>query len=93
MFEPSRSDSPLLIRALHHGWKIPAEMRDKVVAVLCEITADPKARPRERTAAARALLQASRVELEAIRAAEAAQYGALFERLEALEERAGAGPA
>jgi hypothetical protein len=92
MFEPSRSDSSLLIRALQHGWKIPAEMREKVVAVLCEITSDPKARPRERTAAARALLQASRVELEAIRAAEAARYGELLGRLEALEERAGARP-
>jgi len=91
MFEPSRSDSPLLIRALQHGWKIPAEMREKVVAVLCEITSDPKARPRERTAAARALLQASRVDLEAIRAAEAALCEELLERLRAIEERAGIG--
>jgi hypothetical protein len=89
MFEPSRSDSPLLIRALQHGWQIPSEMRAKVVAVLCEITTDAKARPRERTAAARALLQASRVELEAIRAAEAARCEELLERLEALEQQAG----
>ena len=75
MFEPSRSDSPLLIRALLHGWKVPAEMREKVVVVLYQITSDAKARPRERTAAARALLQASRVELDAIRAARGAQYG------------------
>jgi hypothetical protein len=91
MFEPSRSDSPLLIRALQHGWKIPAEMREKVVAVLCEIASDPKARPRERTGAARALLQASRVELEAIRAAEAALCEELLERLRALEKRTGTG--
>jgi hypothetical protein len=87
MYEPSRSDSPLLTRALQHGWKIPAEMREKIVAVLCEITSDPKAKPRERTAAARALLQASRVELDAIRAAQEAQYGDLIRRLRALEER------
>ncbi len=91
MYEPSRSDSPLLIRALQHGWKIPAEMREKVVAVLCEITSDTKARPRERTAAARALLQASRVELDAIRAAQESQYGDLTQRLRALEERADVG--
>jgi hypothetical protein len=91
MFEPSRGDSPLLIRALQHGWKIPAEMREKVVAVLCEITSDAKARPRERTAAARALLQASRVDLDAIRAAQEAEYGNLAARLRALEERADAG--
>jgi hypothetical protein len=91
MFEPSRSDSPLLIRALQHGWKIPAAMREKVVAVLCEITSDPKAKPRERTAAARALLQASRVDLDAIRAAQEAQYGDLIQRLRALEERADGG--
>ncbi len=50
-------------------------MREKVVVVLYQITSDAKARPRERTAAARALLQASRVELDAIRAARGAQYG------------------
>ena len=66
-------------------------MREKVVAVLCEITSDAKARPRERTAAARALLQASRVDLDAIRAAQEAQYGDLAERLRTLEERADAG--
>jgi hypothetical protein len=93
MFEPSRSDSPLLIRALQHGGTIPAEIREEVVAVLGAITADPEARPRERTAAARALLQASRVELEAIGAAEAAPYGDRLERLAAPEERAGDGPA
>jgi hypothetical protein len=93
MFEPSRSDSPLLTRALQHGWKIPAEMREKVVAVLCEITSDPKAKPRERTAAARALLQASRVELDAIRTAQEAQFGDLMHRLQALEERADGGSA
>ena len=73
MFAPRRSDSPRLIRALPRGWRIPAEMRgETMVAVLCEIASDPKARPRERTGAARAPWQASRVELEAIRAAEAA---------------------
>jgi hypothetical protein len=91
MFEPSRCGSPLLVRALQHGWKIPTEMREKVVAVLCEITSDPKARPRERTAAARALLQASRVELDAIRVAQEAHYGDLAQRLRALEERADGG--
>jgi hypothetical protein len=91
MFEPSRSDSPLLIRALRQGWDIPAEMRETVVAVLCQITGDAKAKPRERTSAARALVQASRVELDAIRVAQEAQYEDLIRRLRTLEEQDDAG--
>jgi hypothetical protein len=87
MFDPSHPDSPLLIRALQQGWNIPAEMRAKVVAVLCEITSDEGAKPRERTSAARALVQASRVELDAIRAAREAQCEDLIRRLQALEEQ------
>jgi hypothetical protein len=91
MFKPSPADSPLLIRALRQGWDIPAEMREKIVAVLCEITSDPKAKPRERTSAARALVQASRVELDAIRVAQEAQYEDLIRRLRALEEQGDGG--
>jgi hypothetical protein len=61
MLEPSRGDSPLLIRALRHGWKIPAELREKIVAVLCEITSDPKARPRRRNGSAGGLSPARRL--------------------------------
>ena len=53
--------------------------------MLGEIVGDAKARRRDRTAAARALLQASRVELDAIRLAEALRYGDLERRLDALE--------
>ena len=91
MFEPSRNDSPLLIRALRQGWDIPAELRGKVVAVLCEIASDANAKARERTSAARALVQASRVELDAIRVAQEAQYGDLIQRLRVLEEHNDAG--
>ncbi len=56
MYQPSRSGSPLLIRALQRGLKIPAKVREWLVLVLCENTSDPKARPQERAAAARALV-------------------------------------
>ena len=74
MPDPSRSDLRLYERALRNGWDIPASTRADVIRVLGEIVADDKARRRDRTAAARGLLQASRVELEAIRVAQAVQF-------------------
>ena len=85
MSDPSRSDLRLYERALRDGWDVPAATRAEVIRVLGEIVGDAKARRRDRTAAARALLQASRVELEAIRVAQAAQYEDLARRLAALE--------
>ena len=67
MSHPSRSELRLYERALRNGWDVPAETRAEVVRVLGEIVRDGTAKRRERTAAARALLQATRVDLEAIR--------------------------
>jgi hypothetical protein len=96
MPDPSRSDLRLYERALRNGWDVPAATRAEVIQVLGAIVADPKARRRDRTAAARALLQATRVELDAIRVAQSLQYEDLARRLLALEgadggELAGAG--
>jgi hypothetical protein len=91
MPDPSRSDLRLYERALRNGWDVPAATRAEVIKVLGEIVGDAKARRRDRTAAARALLQASRVELDAIRVAQALHYEDLAHRLEALEGDGGAG--
>ena len=74
MSHPSRSDLRLYERALRNGWDVPAETRAEVVRVLAEIVRDGNAKRRERTAAARALLQATRVELEAVRVAQGVLY-------------------
>ena len=85
MFEPSRCDARLLERALNHGWDVPQELRATIITVLGEIVNDGKATKRERTSAARAVMQASRVELDAIRVAQGAQYEDLIRRMQALE--------
>lgn len=85
MSKPSRSDIRLYVRALRQGWNIPAETRTQIVNMLVEIVTGEGATRRERTSAARALMQASRVELDAIRVAQGAQYEDLARRLEALE--------
>lgn len=85
MSEPSRSDARLYIRALRQGWNIPTKKRTGIIKILFEIVQDTSATRRERTSAARALMQASRVELDAIRVAQGAQYENLVRRMEALE--------
>jgi hypothetical protein len=85
MFEPSRSDARLLKRALRQGWNVPKGMRSAIIKVLGEIVADGGATKRERTSAARAVMQASRVELDAIRLVQVAQVEELIRRMQALE--------
>jgi hypothetical protein len=85
MVKPSRSDARLFARALRQGWSIPPRMRSRIIKMLCSITSDKEAPMRERMSAARALMQASRVELDAIRVAQGAQYEDLVRRVEAME--------
>jgi hypothetical protein len=85
MSEPSRSDMRLYERALRQGWDIPAAMRTEIVTTMSGIIRDEEATRRDRTAAARVLLQASRAELDAIRVAQVAQYDDLVRRMGALE--------
>jgi hypothetical protein len=89
MAKPSRSEARLLTRALRQGWNIPADKRSEVINVLCEIAGDKTSTKREKTSAARALMQASRVELDAIRVAQGAQYEDLVRRMAALEREGG----
>jgi hypothetical protein len=85
MPEPSRSDMRLYERALRQGWDIPAELRTEIITTMRQIIGDTTATRRDRTAAARVLLQANRVELDAIRVAQGTQYEDLVRRLRALE--------
>jgi hypothetical protein len=85
MPKPSRSDIRLYLRALRQGWNIPAAMRVEIINMLGRIAIDQGSTRRERTSAARALMQASRVELDAIRVAQAAQYENMSRRIDALE--------
>jgi hypothetical protein len=85
MPKSSRSDARLYIRALQQGWNIPVKKRAQVVKVLCDILSAEKATSREKTSAARALMQASRVELDAIRVAQGALFENLAGRMEVLE--------
>jgi hypothetical protein len=91
MFEPSREDARLLQRALKQGWDVPVALRSKIIEVLGGIVGDEVAKARERTAAARAVMSAARLELDAIRVAQGAQYEDLVARMGALEGKTDAG--
>jgi hypothetical protein len=91
MSEPSRTDKRLYIRALSQGWNIPRKLRKEIVETLHKIITAEGNTSRERTSAARAIMQASRVELDAIRLAHGAQYENLVKRMENLEEKTDGG--
>jgi hypothetical protein len=77
-------DARLAERALRESWPVPAELRPELVRILAELARSPTAAPRERTAAIKALLQASRLNLEAMRVAMAADYQDVLAELEEL---------
>ena len=85
MSKPSRSDLRLYVRALGQGWNIPRAVRTEIVKKLHTIVTGEGSTTRERTSAARAIMQASRVELDAIRLAHGATYENLIRRMDALE--------
>ena len=70
----SDDDARLLCRALREGWDVPVEKRPAVIAQLVQIATSKESSPREATAAARALLQAARYQLETVKVAEASGY-------------------
>jgi hypothetical protein len=63
---------------------VPAELRPELVRILAELARSPAASPRERTSAIKALLQASRLNLEALKVAMAADYQDVLAELEEL---------
>ena len=80
----SDDDARLFCRALREGWDVPAARRPAVIARLVEIATGKDSAPREATAAARALLQAARLQLEAVKVAEACGYAEALALLEEL---------
>jgi hypothetical protein len=82
----SDDDGRLLCRALREGWDVPVEKRPEVIAQLVKIATSEKSTPREATAAARALLQAARYQLETVKAAEASGYAEALALLEELRD-------
>lgn len=82
-------DTRMMERALRERWDIPAELRGDVVKRLALIVRCGDASHREATAASQALLQASRVNLEAVSAGIRAQeHDEVMDRLAELERRA-----
>jgi hypothetical protein len=79
-------DARLAERALREGWDVPAELRPELVQILAKVARSDEASPRERTSAIKALLQCSRINLEAIKTAMAADYQDVLEELEELRD-------
>jgi hypothetical protein len=77
-------DARLAERALRESWPVPAELRPELVRILAELARSAEASPRERTSSIKALLQASRLNLEAVKVAMAADYQDVLSELEEL---------
>jgi hypothetical protein len=90
-------DARLAERALREAWPVPEDRRAELVAKLIDVALAGETPPRERVSAVKALLMAGRLNIEAIRTAQAADYEDVLAELEALrgqlgEGASGAGP-
>jgi hypothetical protein len=80
----------LIERALAEQWPIPKKLRKPLIDRLNEIVQDTGSSPREVTSAAKAILYASKLNLEIITATiKAQEHEELVGRLEELEQRVG----
>jgi hypothetical protein len=83
-----RSRNPaakLAERALREGWPVPTEKLPELVQVLVDVATSKEAGDRERVSAVKALQNASRINLEALRLSMAAEeFELLRDRLDAL---------
>jgi hypothetical protein len=83
-------DTRLVERALRERWPIPKAIRGPLIDRLAGIVNDPGASPREATAAARAILTASKINVDLIGATiKAREHEELAARVAALEARSG----
>lgn len=81
-------ETRLVERAIRERWPIPTKIRRPLIERLFEIIEDTESSPREVTSAAKAILSASKLNLESIAATMKAQNHEEFEdRLTALEEQ------
>jgi predicted signal transduction protein with EAL and GGDEF domain len=79
------SEGRLAARALRECWPVPADRRAELVRILLDLAVSPEAAPRERVMAIKSLLAAGRLNIEAIRTAQAADYEDVLDRLAALQ--------
>jgi hypothetical protein len=87
-------DARLAERALREGWPVPEDRKPELVAKLIEVATSPETMPRERVSAIKALLSASKLNLETLRVAMAAEeFEDLKARLQRLEGGDGSGDA
>ncbi len=89
-FVPGRGirDTRLVERALRERWPIPKAIRKPLVERLAEIVEDTASSPREVISAAKAILSASKLNLETITATiKAREHEELIERVAELERR------
>jgi hypothetical protein len=85
-------DTRLVAKALRERWPIPKTLRGPLIERLAQIVQDPDASPREVTAAAKAILSASKINLDAIGATiKAHEHEELAERVGELERQIGGG--
>src|SRR5262245_46998056 len=81
-------DTRLVARAVAERWPIPRALRGPLIERLATIAMDPEASPREVAAAARAILGASKINLEAVAATiKAHEHAELSARVAELEAR------
>jgi hypothetical protein len=79
-------DARLAERALREAWDVPADQRGPLIAKLIAIATGKDTPPREAVSAAKALLMASRINLETIRVSMSArEFEEILERMERLE--------
>ncbi len=78
-------DARLAERALRERWPVPPDKLAGLVQVLVDLAESPATKPRERIAAVKALLAASKLNLDTLRVSMlAGEYEALSARLGAL---------
>ena len=81
-------DTRLVERAIRERWPIRQAIRGPLIDRLYEIVKDTGSSPREVTSAAKAILSASKLNLESITATmKAREHEELIERMEELERR------
>jgi hypothetical protein len=86
---PGIRTTRLVERALRESWAIPDNLRGSLVRRLAKIMRDKSASPREITSAAKAILAASKINLESIATTmKAEEHEDLIQRIEELEKRA-----
>lgn len=83
----------LAARALRESWPVPDEIRGPLINRLAIIALDKETSPREATSATKAILAASKLNLEAITATiRAEEHEELVARVDELESKLAAGP-